>query len=148
MTVAAEKSIKQKLPIKYCNLIDVFDQSKAQELQLHRSYYHKIEVDDRKKLSQSRLYPMSEFKLQKVKDYLKDNLKESFISFSTVSCLSPVLFTEKHDGSLRFCINYENLNAITIRNWYSILLIEKTSACVIDCKYLTKLDIITAFNKL
>ena len=145
---ATEGTIKQKLPKEYHDLIDVFDRSKAKELPPHRSYDHKIELEAGKKPPQSRLYPMSGFKLQKVKEYLDDNLKKGFISPSTAPYTSPVLFVQKHDGSLRFCVDYRKLNAITIRNRYPIPLIEETLARVIGCKYLTKLDIIAAFNKL
>lgn len=143
-----EEMIKQKLPKEYHDLVDVFDQAKARVLPPHRSYDHKIQLESGKKPPQSRLYPMSGFKLQKVKEYLEDNLKKGFISPSTAPYASPVLFVQKHDGSLRFCVDYRKLNAITIRNRYPIPLIEEALARVIGCKYLTKLDIIAAFNKL
>lgn len=146
--VATEDVVKQKLPKEYHNLIDVFDKNKAKELPPHRTHDHKIELESGKKPPQSRLYPMSGFKLQKVKEYLEENLQKGFISPSTAPYASPVLFVQKHDGSLRFCVDYRKLNAITIRNRYPIPLIEEVLARVVGCKYLTKLDIIAAFNKL
>ena len=145
---ATEGTIKQKLPKEYHNLIDIFDRSKAKELPPHRLYDYKIELEAGKKPPQSRLYPISRFKLQKVKEYLDDNLKKGFISPSTAPYTSLVLFVQKYDRSLRFYIDYRKLNAITIRNRYPIPLIEETLAYIIGCKYLTKLDIIAAFNKL
>lgn len=147
-TTWTEDAIKKRLPKEYHDLIDVFDRNKAKELPPHRSYDHKIELEPGKKPPQSRLYPMSGFKLQKVKEYLEENLQKGFISPSTAPYASPVLFVQKHDGSLRFCVDYRKLNAITIRNRYPIPLIEEALARVVGCKYLTKLDIIAAFNKL
>ena len=59
-----------------------------------------------------------------------------------------MLFVAKSNEDLRVCIDYRRLNVITRRNRYLISLIEKTLARVIKCKYLTKLNVIAAFNKL
>ncbi len=69
---------------------------------------------------------MFEYKLQKVKEYLIKHLNKSFISFSFVLYASLILFVEKKDGSLRFCVNYRKLNALIKRDRYSLLLINET----------------------
>ena len=148
ITEASRDEILQKLPKEYHDLIDVFDQFKAKELPPHRPYDHKIDLEPGKRPPQSRLYPMSGYKLQKVKEYLEENLRRGYISPSTAPYASPILFVQKHDGSLRFCVDYRKLNAITIRNRYPIPLVDETLARVVGCKYITKLDIIAAFNKL
>ncbi len=91
---------------------------------------------------------MSSHKLQKIKEYLEENLKKKFITLSKASFASSILFVEKKDDSLRFCMNYQKLNALIKRNCYSILLIDEVLAWIQDSKYLTQLDIIIAFNKL
>ena len=58
-----EDAIRRKLPEEYHNLIDVFDRNKAKELPPHRSYDYKIKLELGKKPPQSRLYPISSFKL-------------------------------------------------------------------------------------
>ncbi len=91
---------------------------------------------------------MSTHKLQKIKKYLEENLKKKFITLSKASFASSILFVEKKDDSLRFCVNYRKLNALIKRDRYSILLIDEVLARIQDSKYLTRLDIIIAFNKL
>ncbi len=91
---------------------------------------------------------MSSHKLQKIKEYLEENLKKKFITLSKASFASSILFVEKKDDSLRFCMNYQKLNALIKRNRYSILLIDEVLAWIQDSKYLTQLDIIITFNKL
>ncbi len=49
---------------------------------------------------------MSSYMLQKVKEYLEENLKKKFITFSKASFASSILFVEKKDDSLCFCMNY------------------------------------------
>jgi Reverse transcriptase (RNA-dependent DNA polymerase) len=61
---------------------------------------------------------------------------------------SPVLFVRKPGGGLRFYIDYRRLNALTIKNRYLIPLLSKTLARLSRAKYFTKINIITAFNRL
>ena len=91
---------------------------------------------------------MFEHKLQKVKKYLIEYLNKGFISFSFASYVSLILFVEKKDGSLRFCVNYRKLNDLIKRNRYSLFLIDETLARIQGSKYLTRLNIIAVFNKL
>ncbi len=99
-------------------------------------------------LSWSRLYQMFNHKLQKIKKYLINHLNKEFIFFSFASYVSLILFIEKKDDSLRFCVNYKKLNALIKRNHYSLSLIDETFAHIQESKYLTQLNIIVAFNKL
>ncbi len=98
--------------------------------------------------SRSRLYHMSDYKLQKMKNYLIKHLNKDFISSSSASYASLILFIKKKDDSLRFCVNYRKLNALIKRNRYLLSLIDETFACIQDSKYLTRLNIIVIFNKL
>ncbi len=91
---------------------------------------------------------MSSHKLQKIKEYLEENLKKKFITLSKTSFASSILFVEKKDDSLRFCVNYRKLNALIKRNRYSIFLIDEVLAWIQDSKYLIWLNIIIMFNKL
>ncbi len=118
------------------------------QLSSHRFYDHKIELIDKRISSWSHLYHMSDYKLQKMKNYLIKHLNKDFISFSSASYASLILFIEKKDDSLRFCINYRKLNALIKWNRYLLLLINETLACIQDSKYLTWLNIIAVFNKL
>ena len=99
-------------------------------------------------MSKSRIYQMSIHKLLEIKKYLKKNLKKDFISSSLTLFAFLVLFVAKSNERLRFYVDYRKLNALTCRNRYSISLIKKTLARVMNCKYLIKFNIIIAFNKL
>ncbi len=142
------KEVKAKLSSKYHDYLDVFDRAMTDQLLFHRFYDHKIELIDEKTSSRSRLYHMFDYKLQKMKNYLIEHLNKSFISSSSISYASLILFVEKKDDSLRFCVDYRKLNALIKRDRYSLLLIDETLACIQDSKYLTRLNIIVIFNKL
>jgi len=142
------KEVKAKLSSKYHDYLDVFDRAMTDQLFSHRLYDHKIELIDERTSSRSRLYHMSDYKLQKMKNYLIEHLNKDFISSSSALYASLILFVEKKDGSLRFCVDYRKLNALIKRDRYFLSLIDETLARIQDSKYLTRLNIITAFNKL
>jgi len=142
------EQVKVKLFSEYHNYLDIFDQAMINQLSLHRFYNHKIELINEETSSRSRLYQMFDHKLQKIKKYLIEHLNKEFIFFSFASYVSLILFIEKKDNSLRFCVNYRKLNALIKRDYYSLSLIDEILACIQESKYLTRLNIIVAFNKL
>ncbi len=72
-----------------------------------------------------------------------------FLNYSHfASYISLILFIEKKDESLCFCINYRKLNTLIKQNHYSLLLIDETFTHIQESKYLTWLNIIVMFNKL
>ncbi len=142
------KEVKAKLSLKYHDYLDVFNRVMIDQLLSHHFYNHKIELINKRTSSRSHLYHMSDYKLQKMKNYLIEHLNKSFISFSSISYASLILFLEKKDDSLCFCINYRKLNALIKWDRYLLLLIDETLACIQDSKYLTQLNIIVIFNKL
>ncbi len=146
--VMSLSELKKKLLIVYHDFLDVFDREKTTQLPLHWSYDHKIELEDESQSSRSWLYLMLSYKLQKIKKYLEENLKKKFITLSKAFFASSILFVEKKDDSLCFCVNYWKLNALIKRDRYSILLINEVLAQIQDSKYLTRLNIIITFNKL
>ncbi len=91
---------------------------------------------------------MFSVKLLKVKKYLNENLLKKFITFSQTLYFFSVLFILKANEDLQFCVNYWKLNVIFKRNKYSLLLINEIIDKIVSCKHLTRLNIISAFNKL
>jgi len=114
----------------------------------HRFYDHKIELISDSTSSCCRIYQMFSVKLLKVKKYLNENLSKKFITSSQTLYFFPVLFALKANEDLRFCVNYRKLNVIFKRNRYSLSLIDEIIDKIVSCKHLTRLNIISAFNKL
>ncbi len=144
----AFKQVKVKLFSEYHDYLDIFDWAMINQLSLHHFYDHKIELINEETFSWSRLYQMFNHKLQKIKKYLIKHLNKEFIFFSFASYISLILFIEKKDDSLHFCINYRKFNALIKWDHYSLSLIDETFARIQESKYLTQLNIIVAFNKL
>ncbi len=142
------KAIKVKLSSEYHDFLDVFDRAQLNKLLLHYFYDHKIELISDSMLSRCQVYQMFSVKLLKVKKYLNENLSKKFITFSQTLYFFPVLFALKANKDLRFCMNYRKLNVIFKRNRYFLSLINEIIDKIVSCKHLTRLNIISAFNKL
>ncbi|XP_070042924.1 uncharacterized protein [Nicotiana tomentosiformis] len=63
---------------------------------------------------------MAPTELKELKDQLKDLLDKGFIRPNTSPWRALVLFVRKNDGSLRMCIDYRQLNKVTIKNKYPL----------------------------
>ncbi len=142
------KDIKAKLSSKYHEFLDVFDRAQSNKLFSHRFYDHKIELISDSTFSRCRVYRMSFAKLLKIKKYLNENLSKKFITSSQAFYFFLVLFALKANEDLRFCVNYRKLNVIFKRNRYSLPLIDEIIEKIVSRKHLTRLNIISAFNKL
>ncbi|KAG0160247.1 hypothetical protein PDIDSM_7774 [Penicillium digitatum] len=120
----------------------------SERLPPHRSYDHKMVLQEDKPLPFGPLYPMSRNELEVLKDWIEDNLRKGFIRPSSSPAASPVLFVKKPGGGLRFCVDYRALNAITVKDRYPLPLTKETLNNLKGMKFFTKIDIISAFNNL
>ena len=61
---------------------------------------------------------MSSLELKELKVQLQDLLEKGFIRSRVSPWGAPVLFVRKKDGMMRLCIDYQELNKVTIKNKY------------------------------
>ena len=61
-------------------------------------------------------YRMAPVELKELKEQLQDLLDKGFIKPSVSPWGAPVLFVKKKDGSMHLCIDYRELNKVTIKN--------------------------------
>ncbi|KAL0551536.1 hypothetical protein IC582_010625 [Cucumis melo] len=63
-------------------------------------------------------YRMAPAELKELKMQLQEFLDKGFIWSSVSPWGAPVLFVKKKDGSMRLCIDYRELNKVTVKNKY------------------------------
>jgi hypothetical protein len=63
-----------------------------------------------------RPYLISKDKLLVIKKYINKHLDKGFIHSSISLAATPILFTKKLGGGIRFYINYRGLNTVIIKN--------------------------------
>ena len=139
-------ALRKIIPPEYHDFLPTFTKAEADKLPRHRYIDHAIDLEDGAKPCFGPLYSMSASELKEVRSWLRDNLSKVWIRSSSSSAASPILFAKKKDGSLRLCVDYRALNAISKKNRYPLPLIEETLHQVSGSKYFTRLDLRSYFN--
>ena len=137
-----------KLPREHHEFAILFFWEEFNKLPSHWLYDHTIPLLPDKESPKSPLYNMSRDELLVLQKYLKEHLFKSFIWASSSPAASPVIFIKKPEGGLWLCVNYCDLNNLTVKNHYPLPLIQETLNLMTFSVIFTKLDIIATFNKL
>ena len=95
-----------RIPTKYQAFTKVFSKKKVNELPVHRTHDHAINLEGIGDPPFGPLYNLSGNKLKVLQDYLVDNLVKGFIQASTSPSGAPILFVKKKDSTLRLCVDY------------------------------------------
>ena len=75
-------------------------------------------------------------------------LSKGFIRQSSSSAAAPLLLVPKPSGGVRVCQDYRGLNDVTIKNRYPLPLIRETLDSISGARFYSKLDVISAFNRI
>nr|GFC52770.1 putative reverse transcriptase domain-containing protein [Tanacetum cinerariifolium] len=93
-------------------------------------------------------YRMALIELKELKDQLQELLERGFIRPSVSPWGAPVLFVKKKDGSMRLCIDYRELNKITIRNRYPLPRIDDLFDQLQGAMHFSKVDLWSGYHQL
>ncbi len=113
---------------------------------MHQVHDHVIHFKEDAQFSIFALYNISRDEILELCRYLNENLSKDFIQVNHFQMIISVLFVKKLEKELHFCMNYQDLNAITVKNQYSLSLISETLNHLSQAKIFIKLNIISAFN--
>ena len=91
---------------------------------------------------------MSKDQLLVLRKTLTELLDNGFIRVSNSPTAAPVIFVKKPGGGLRFCVDYRRLNEISRKDSYPIPHIDKTLRTTTATKYISKVDVISAFHRI
>ena len=93
-------------------------------------------------------YRMAPAELKELKEQLQELLDKGFIKPSVSPWGAPVLFVKKKDGSLRLCIDYRELNKVTIKNKYSLPRIDDLFDQLQGAGIFSKIDLRSGYHQL
>ncbi|KAE8736178.1 cytochrome P450 78A7-like [Hibiscus syriacus] len=106
-----------------------------------REVDHKIELIPNTEPPARAPYRMAPPELEELRKQLQELLNVGYIQPSKAPFGAPMLFQKKHDGSLRMCIDYRDLNKLTAKNKYPIPLIADLLDQLGGARWFTKLDL-------
>jgi hypothetical protein len=94
-----------------------------------------------------RPYRMPPKELAELQNQLQEFLDKGYIRPSSSPWGSPVLFVQKKDGSLRMCVDYRPLNAVTIKNKYPLPRIDVLFDQLAGAKVFSKIDLRSGYHQ-
>ncbi len=138
----------------YHKFLNVFDHMMIKKLPPLRKedtdYQIELKEVNRKELKVlwDSLYNMIRERLLVLQKTLTELLNKQFIQVSNSSAAVLVLFVQKSEDELQFCVNYCDLNWITQKNHYLLSLIYETLWNIRWAQWYIKLNVIVTFHKI
>ncbi|GJT02861.1 putative reverse transcriptase domain-containing protein [Tanacetum coccineum] len=93
-------------------------------------------------------YRLAPSEMQELSGQLQELQDKGFIRPSHSPWGAPVLFVKKKDGSLRMCIDYRELNKLTIKNRYPLPRIDDLFDQLQGSRYFSKIDLRSGYHQL
>ncbi|KAL0541683.1 hypothetical protein IC582_021738 [Cucumis melo] len=91
---------------------------------------------------------MASAELKELKVQLQELLDKGFIRPSVSPWGAPVLFVKKKDGSMRLCIDYRELNKVTVKNRYPLPRIDDLFDQLQRATVFSKIDLRSGYHQL
>ncbi|KAL0536771.1 hypothetical protein IC582_025732 [Cucumis melo] len=93
-------------------------------------------------------YRMAPAELKELKVQLQELLDKGFIRPSVSPYGGPILFVKKKDGSMRLCIDYRELNKVTVKNKYPLPRIDDLFDQLKGATVFSKIDLRSGYHQL
>ena len=93
-------------------------------------------------------YRMAPTELKELKVQLQELVDKGFIRPSTSPWGAPVFFVKKKNGTLRLCIDYRQLNRVTIKNKYPLPRIDDLFDQLQGASVFSKIDLRSGYHQL
>ncbi|GKE12790.1 putative reverse transcriptase domain-containing protein, partial [Tanacetum coccineum] len=93
-------------------------------------------------------YRLAPFKMKEFSEQLKELSDKGFIRPSSSPWGAPVLFVKKKDGSFRMCIDYRELNKLTVKNRYPLPRIDGLFDQLQGSSVYSKIDLRSGYHQL
>ena len=135
------------LPWVVCEYEDVF-LNELPGLPPHRGVDFVIELHPGTSPISMTPYRMAPVELQELKVQLQELLDKGFIRPSTSPWGASVLFAKKNDKTLRLCIDYRQLNKVTIKNRYPLPRIDDLFDQLKGARFYFKIDLRIGYHQL
>jgi len=93
-------------------------------------------------------YRLSAFELAELKKQLEDLLDKKFVRPSVSPWGVPMLLVKKKDGSMRLCIDYQQLNKVMLKNRYPLPRIVDLIDQLVGARVFSKIDLRSGYRQI
>nr|GFA55407.1 putative reverse transcriptase domain, ribonuclease H-like domain, aspartic peptidase domain protein [Tanacetum cinerariifolium] len=93
-------------------------------------------------------YRLAPSEMKELVEQLQELSEKGFIKPSSSPWGAPVLFVKKKDGSFRMCIDYRELNKLTVKNRYPLLRIDDLFDQIQGSSVYSKIDLRSGYHQL
>ena len=147
LTLEDEERSDLDLPRVVCKCVDVFP-DELPGLPPRRVVDFGIELHPGTLPISMTPHRMAPVELQELRVQLQELLDKGFMKPSTSPWGAPVLFAKKKDKTLRLCIDYRQLNRVTIKNRYPLPRIDYLFDQLRGARVYSKIDLRTGYHQL
>jgi len=112
-----------------------------------REVAHRIELEPGAQPPSKRPYRLNPLELDELKKQLEELTSRGYIQPSTSPYGAPVIFVKKKDGSMRLCVDYRALNAVTVKNSYPLPKIDELLDRLHGAKVFSKMDLAQGYHQ-
>ncbi|KAJ9530666.1 hypothetical protein QJQ45_014820 [Haematococcus lacustris] len=139
-------AIKAQLDSLLAEYSDVF--TPLTGLPPERPVGHTIPLEPGNRPPATPMYRLSKPEHDELKQQIQDLLAKGMIEPSSSPYAAPVLFVQKKSGELRMCIDYRQLNKITLRDQYPLPRIDDLFDKLSGCKVFSSLDLQAGYHQI
>ncbi|KAJ9515735.1 hypothetical protein QJQ45_002627 [Haematococcus lacustris] len=139
-------AIKAQLDALLAEYSDVF--TPLTGLPPDRPVGHTIPLEPGNRPPATPMYRLSKPEHDELKQQIQDLLSKGMIEPSSSPYAAPVLFVQKKSGELRMCIDYRQLNKITLRDQYPLPRIDDLFDKLSGCKVFSSLDLQAGYHQI
>ncbi|KAJ9515191.1 hypothetical protein QJQ45_002321 [Haematococcus lacustris] len=94
------------------------------------------------------MYSLSKPEQEELKKQIKDYLSKGMIEPSSSPYAAPILFVQKKSGELRMCIDYRQLNKLTLRDQHPLPRIDDLFDRLSGCSVFSSLDLQAGYHQI
>jgi hypothetical protein len=111
-----------------------------------RQQDHKIPLVPGAQPVNARPYRYAPHQKDEIERQIHQMLRQGIIRHSSSPFASPVLLVRKKDGTWRFCVDYRQLNAITVKHKHPMPVVDELLDELAGARWFTKLDLSSGYH--
>ena len=137
----SEEEAKKLIPEKFHKWIKVFGKKQSERMPTRKIWDHAIDIKKEFIPRKGKMYLLLREERERVREFVKEQLRKEYIRPSKLSQIAPVFFVGKKDRKKRMVQDYRYLNEWMVRNNYLLPLISDVSENMGTKKMFTKMDL-------